>query len=189
MWIYEGSTDGCSSTADYVRGPEEAFRKITPACQVLFELDLKYEFFQIPIQESDSKRCTAVSPFGAYLPLRLPMGAKDSQTIMEALVRDHVIAQADRELRSMLPERSFKLEVFRDNVYGGEIDNEELKIVLEVRAEKMTKWNLKIGSFTVGTSSVPILGLQVSADVISAIESNLKKIREFELPRRRKQVR
>ena len=127
--------------------------------------------------------------FRRFYAVETAYGTKDSQTILEALVRDNILDLANTELRDRLIPDHFMLEVFRDNIYGGATEDAELKVGLEVLAEKMSYWNLKIGSGTVGTTSVPILGFQVSADGLTAVESNLKKIREFAEPLNRKQVR
>jgi hypothetical protein len=95
---------------------EDIICMVRPGYMVRTELDLKAAFWQLSLCENDRYRCAAVTEiFGTLLCNRLPMGAKDSSSILENRVREFVI----RPVQNLIKEsgRSCTIELFRDNVF------------------------------------------------------------------------
>jgi hypothetical protein len=174
-------------TVDHVRSPEHIFLQISPKLQIFSELDFKSAFLQIKLQRADGMKCAAVTRDGTYVPLRLPMRARDSQTILERLIRDHVVQVLRDPFASQF--NAFLVEIFRDNLFLGNENTHDHKLLLEATAEVLSALNLKVGPGTLGLKEIPMLGFQLGADGIRPMKALLDKIHTYPTPVNPKEVK
>jgi len=104
------------------------------------------------------------------------MGAKDSQTILESLLRDHIIVPVTNDALEDFNKDDFVVEVFRDNLFIGTQTKAQHQRVLEILARYLKQWNIRVGSGTIGAKPIAVLGFRVSSEGMEPLEANLQKI-------------
>jgi hypothetical protein len=168
-----------------VTSSEQVIHQLTSAgFSRMGELDLKLAFWQVPVIEVDAERTAVDTEVGLCHFTRLTMGHADSSAQLERIIVQEIIVQLPSRLQNLCT-----LTVYRDNLYYSCKDLSSEQALLQFIADRATELNLKFGSGRVGVHEIPVLGFNVSAETITPIIRNLIKIRDFAVPRNKRDVK
>ncbi len=153
----------------------------TRDCKFFSTLDINSAFWSIPLRVEDRNKTGFVTQEGHYQWTCLPFGLKTAPAIFQ------------RVLSSVL--RKYDLSNFAVNyiddilIFSKTFEDHVLHLEKLFRAIKIAGFRIKFSKCTFGASSVKYLGHIIKNNVVTPLTDNLISIKEFPVPKTRKNVR
>ena len=152
---------------------------------IFSKLDLKNAFFHIPIKESDKKKTTIVTQFGAYQFERMPFGLCNAAQTFQRFI--------DTILRNLNNQDNKNVTIFAyvDDLIIASNDSESHLKDLEAVFKRLSQYNLKINTLKSEffKQKLEYLGHQVTPDGINPLPSKVEALENFPLPQTFRQLR
>jgi len=148
--------------------------------QFFTSLDLNSGFFQIPIKEEDQFKLAFTSALGLMTFTRLPQGFKNSSAIFQ------------RELNNAFTHLLFKsLIIYIDDLasYGKTFDQALINLRETFKIIDEKNFSLKTKKCKFFYNKIELLGHNISINGIQPLNTNIKAITEFSIPKTVKDIR
>ena len=157
--------------------PEDLFRKLNED-KYFSKIDLSKGYWQVPVAENDIHKTAFVTPDGSYEFLKMPFGMVNSAA---------TLLRAMRKLLAGLD----NVDSYIDDILIHTRTWEEHILTLRDLFSRMLKWGMtaRPSKCTFGGEIVEFIGHQVGRGELSLHDENVKKVRDAQRPRTKKEVK